>query len=94
MGSAAESQVELAELALEEGHPEQTEPLLRTALAEFETEKSDLDAASAYVVLSRDLMVQCKLDEARKAISAGRRTQPHQSRPDIEIAHHDPECEG
>ena len=68
MGAAAESQVELAELALEQGHPEQTEPLLRTALAEFETEKSDLDAASAYVVLSRDLVVQGKLDEALKGI--------------------------
>ncbi len=64
----AESQVELADLALDEGHPDQAEPLLRPAIAEFEKEKSDPDAASAYSALSRALLLQGKVDEASKAI--------------------------
>lgn len=66
--TVVQSQVKLAELAMEEDHPEQAEPLLRTAFAEFEKEKSDLDAADAYIVLSRALLMQGKLEEARKAI--------------------------
>jgi len=63
----AESQVELAGVAIEEGHPEQAEPLLRSALAEFDKEKSDPDSSSAYVLLSRSLLMQGKLQEAREA---------------------------
>jgi len=64
----AESQVSLAELALEEGHPERAEPWLRPAIAEFEKEKEDPDATGAYTLLSRALLMQGKLEEARKAI--------------------------
>jgi tetratricopeptide (TPR) repeat protein len=64
----AESQVSLAELSLEEGHPEQTETLLRPAIAEFEKEKETPDATSAYTLLSRTLLAQGRLEEARKAI--------------------------
>ena len=64
----AESQVSLADLSLYEGHPEQAEPLLRLAIAEFEKEKETPDATSAYTLLSRTLLAQGKLVEARKAI--------------------------
>ncbi len=68
MSTAAESQETLADLALEEGHPDQAEPLLRTAIEEFEKEKSDPDSASAYITLSRALLAQGKFDGARTAV--------------------------
>jgi len=61
-----ESQVEIAQLDLEEGHAEQAEPLLRAAITQFEKEQSDPDSASAYTVLARALLMQGKL-EARAA---------------------------
>jgi ATP/maltotriose-dependent transcriptional regulator MalT len=64
---AAESQAELADLAVHEDHPEQAESLIRTALAVFEKEKSDPDSSSAYTILSRALLMQGKFDEANKA---------------------------
>lgn len=67
MGLVQESQVELADLALQEGHPEQAEPLLRGAIVEFEKEKGDPDASGAYTLLSRALLMQGKVEEARKA---------------------------
>ena len=54
----AESQAELAALAIEEDHAEQAESLIRTALGEFEKEKSDPDSSSAYTLLSRALLMQ------------------------------------
>ena len=65
---AAESQVELATLSMEEGHPDRAESLLRTALAEFEKENGDPDLASAYVQLSRALLLQAKAAEAGAAL--------------------------
>jgi len=67
IGLVQESEAELAELALQEGRPEQAEPLLRGAIAEFENEKSDPDASNAYTLLSRALLMQGKVGEARKA---------------------------
>jgi eukaryotic-like serine/threonine-protein kinase len=67
-GLVSESQVSLAELSLEEGHPELAEPLLRAAIAEFEKEKEIPDATSADTLLSRTLLTEGKLEEARKAI--------------------------
>jgi DNA-binding winged helix-turn-helix (wHTH) protein/tetratricopeptide (TPR) repeat protein len=67
-GPVAESQTSLAELSLEEGHPEQAETLLRAAIAEFEKEKETPNATRAYTLLSRALLAQGKLEEARKAI--------------------------
>jgi DNA-binding winged helix-turn-helix (wHTH) protein/tetratricopeptide (TPR) repeat protein len=67
----AENQVELAGLAIEEGHPEQAEPVLRAALKEFEKEKSDPNASSANTLLSRALLTQGKVDEAGKAVERG-----------------------
>jgi eukaryotic-like serine/threonine-protein kinase len=68
MAMVEESQVELADLSLEEGRAEQAEPLLRSAIAVFEKEQGDPDAASAYIVLSHALLMQGKVDEARKAV--------------------------
>src|SRR6266567_3734181 len=67
----AESQAELAALAIEEDHAEQAESLVRSALAEFEKEKSDPDSSSAYTLLSRALLMQGKVNEARKAAQRG-----------------------
>ncbi|MBZ5680514.1 MAG: DUF2225 domain-containing protein [Acidobacteriia bacterium] len=69
--NAAESQEELARLAIEEGHPEQADASLYGAIAEFEKEKSDPDSSSAYTLLSRALLMQGKLDEARTAAQRG-----------------------
>ncbi|HEY7097698.1 MAG TPA: tetratricopeptide repeat protein [Terriglobales bacterium] len=69
--SAAESQEELADLAIEENHPTQAEALLRSAIADFEKEKSDPDSSSAYTSLSRTLLMQGKLSEARTAAQRG-----------------------
>jgi ATP/maltotriose-dependent transcriptional regulator MalT len=56
---------------MEEGHPERAEALLRGALGLFEKEKSDPDASSAYTLLSRALLMQGKLNEARAAAKRG-----------------------
>ncbi len=64
---AAESQTELADLDIQENHPGQAENLVRTALAEFEKEKSDPDSSSAYAILSHALLIQGKFEEADKA---------------------------
>ncbi len=64
----AENQVALADVELEEDHPAQAEAFLQTAIAEFEKEKSDPETASAYTELSRALLAEAKLDDARKAV--------------------------
>jgi len=64
---AAESQAELADLEIQENHPERAESLVRTALVEFEKENSDPNSSSAYTILSRALLMQRKFEEANKA---------------------------
>jgi DNA-binding winged helix-turn-helix (wHTH) protein/tetratricopeptide (TPR) repeat protein len=64
---AAGCQSELAALALEEGHADQAESLIRAALNEFEKEKSDPNSSSAYLLFSRALLLQGKVNEARVA---------------------------
>jgi tetratricopeptide (TPR) repeat protein len=64
---AAESQVALASLDIEEGRAVQAESLIRGALPEFEKEKRDPDASGAYTLLSRSLLMQGRTEEARKA---------------------------
>ena len=68
---AADDQSELAALNIEEGHADIAEPLIRAALNEFEKEKSDPNSSSAYTLLSRVLLLQGKIDEARKAAQRG-----------------------
>ena len=63
-----DSQAELADLALEEGHADQAESLLRPAIARFEEEKSDPSASAAYTDLSRALLMEGRTDEAHKAV--------------------------
>jgi len=67
----AESQTELAALDIEEGRTEEAGSLIRAALTEFEKEKSDPDSSTAYTLLSRTLLIQGELDEARKAAQHG-----------------------
>lgn len=66
-GLTEETRAELAELAIEEGHPDQAESLIRPAIAEFEQEKSDPASSGGYIVLSRALLALGKLEEAREA---------------------------
>jgi DNA-binding winged helix-turn-helix (wHTH) protein/tetratricopeptide (TPR) repeat protein/TolB-like protein len=63
---AAETQLDLADLSVDDGHLDLAEPLVRPAIAEFEKEKADPDIASAYIVLSRVLLSQGKMDDAQK----------------------------
>jgi len=67
IGLVQESVAELADLALEEGHPEQAESLIRSTIAEYEKEKSDPALASCYTILSEALLKQGKVEESRQA---------------------------
>jgi DNA-binding winged helix-turn-helix (wHTH) protein/tetratricopeptide (TPR) repeat protein len=82
---AAESQVELAALSMEEGHPDRAESLLRTALAEFEKESGDPDSASAYVQLSRALLLQGKAAEAGAALDRAMQFSSAMSSPALKL---------
>ena len=68
VGMVAEAEAELADLAVQEGHSDQAEALIRPAIAEFEKEKSDPASSGGYTVLSHALLLQGKLDEARSAV--------------------------
>lgn len=68
MGLLEESQSEIADVDLEEGHPVEAESLVRPAITEFEKEKSNPAAAAAYAELSQALLAQGKLDDALEAI--------------------------
>lgn len=65
---AVGAQVSLAELSIAEGHPDAAEPLIRQAIAEFEKEQSAGDEIGGYTSLSRALLAEGKLAEARDAI--------------------------
>ena len=64
----AESQAQLADLDLDEGHADHAESLLRTAIVQFEKEKSNSDTTNAYTDLSRAQLMEGKLQDARRAI--------------------------
>ena len=83
--NVAESQEELAHLAIEENRPEQAEAALRSAIAEFEKEKSDPDSSSAYTMLSRALLMRGNLDEARKAAQRGEQLSLTSSDPALKL---------
>jgi eukaryotic-like serine/threonine-protein kinase len=80
-----ESQVELADLALDEGHYDQVEPLLRAAIAAFEKDKSLPDAAAAYTILSRALLLQGKVPQSRAAIDHARELLASSSDPNLKL---------
>ena len=67
MALVAESKTALAALALDERRPEQAEPLLRSAIAQFEKEGGNPDATGAYVLLSRALLMEGRREQARAA---------------------------
>ncbi len=67
VGLVAEEQLEIADLLLEQNRPVDAEPLIRSALTEFEKENSDPAKAFAYVLLSQSLLKQGKVEEAGKA---------------------------
>ncbi len=85
LANVAESQEELAQLAIEEGHPAQAEALLYGAIAEFEKEKSDPDSSSANTLLSRALLMQGKLDEARTTARRGTELSRTSSDPALKV---------
>ncbi len=66
-GLVAESLEELAQISLEEGNPERAEPVLHGVISEFEKEHGDPDASTAYILLSRVLREEGKLNEAAEA---------------------------
>jgi tetratricopeptide (TPR) repeat protein len=67
-GSAAETQLALGELAYDSGRLKDAEVLARTVLAEFRTEKEPVQEIAAEGLLSRALVDQGNISEARQSI--------------------------
>ena len=67
-GSAAETQLALAELTYDSGRLKDAEASARTVLAEFRTEKEPVQEIAAEGLLSRVLIDQSKISEARESI--------------------------
>jgi len=67
-GLIAQSRASLASLAIEEARPGDAEADLRAVLPEFEKEKDVGGMVAADVALSRALLMQGKIEEARKAL--------------------------
>lgn len=68
-GAVAENDSLLAEIDIEEGNLPAAESTLRKSLAEFQSEKNVIDQASAETDLSRVLLREGKLFDARQVIS-------------------------
>jgi tetratricopeptide (TPR) repeat protein len=85
LGLLQESQAEIADVDLEEGHPVEAEALVRSAITEFENEKSDPATAAAYSELSQALLAQGKLDQARKAIQHATELNRASSDPELRL---------
>jgi tetratricopeptide (TPR) repeat protein len=83
---AAESRVELANLSIEDGHPEQAIQLLQNAITVFEKEKADPDASDAYTKLSRAQLLMGKLDEARNSFDQALKLSATNSDPALRLA--------
>lgn len=81
----AETQVELAQLDLEEGSAQEAESLLRPAINKFEAEAADPDTAGAYILLSRALSLQGKLGDARSAIQHAEKPSSTSSDPALKL---------
>jgi hypothetical protein len=69
---AAQSQLKLATLDLEESRAVQAEPVIRDALAVFRAEKMRDDELQALLVLARCLLMQNKPADAQAAIKEAR----------------------
>ena len=68
-GGIAENQAALAEISIEEGNLSGAERALGESLAEFQSEKAVMDEIHAETDLSRVLLREGKVAEARKVIS-------------------------
>ena len=64
----AETQVEIADLLLEENQPFEAEKKLREAISQFEQANSPNDASNAYTLLSKALLAGNKVEEAKVAL--------------------------
>jgi hypothetical protein len=84
------SQTQLATIALEEGHDEEAEGLIRTAATEFEKERLSDNQAAAQALLTLILLRQGRVADAQKtaqqAITLSRRSGNRQARFDAELA--------
>jgi tetratricopeptide (TPR) repeat protein len=68
-GNIAETQLALAELAYDSGKGVEAENLTRAALRDFQTQKELLQEISAQCLLSRALLLQGKISEAKESIA-------------------------
>jgi eukaryotic-like serine/threonine-protein kinase len=69
----AGSKLSLASLILEQGQPQQAEPLAREAVAEFQAEKSTDQEIEARDILAQILMAQQRFSEAQAEIESARK---------------------
>lgn len=67
-GTAEESRVALAELAVDEGRPADAEPLVRNAMAMFRAERMLQSEIAAEDVLARSYLAQRRLGDARRTV--------------------------
>jgi len=65
--ATAESQVQLAKIAIEQGSAAEAEGLARTAAEEFDRQKAADNGCSSNAILGRALLAQGKLKEAQAA---------------------------
>jgi tetratricopeptide (TPR) repeat protein len=71
-GLVAQSRASMASLKIDEAHAAEAETDLRGALAEFEKENDTGNAVAAEIDLTRALLMQGKVEEARKTILLAR----------------------
>jgi eukaryotic-like serine/threonine-protein kinase len=71
-GRIAQSRTFLASLAIEEARPSEAETALRAVLPEFEKEKDAASMVAANVALSRALLMQGRIEEARRTLVLAR----------------------
>jgi DNA-binding winged helix-turn-helix (wHTH) protein/tetratricopeptide (TPR) repeat protein len=66
--SPANDQVALAQLAIDRGHAQQADRLVRDAIAAFESDKNAGEELGGYLALGRALLAQGKISESKVAI--------------------------
>ncbi|WP_162601755.1 winged helix-turn-helix domain-containing protein [Occallatibacter savannae] len=70
--STAPSQINFAELAVDQGHFDEAESQLRAAISALEKDKDIGDEFSAYLVLAKSLLARGKVPESEAAIRTAR----------------------
>ena len=66
--SAANDQVALAQLAIDRGHPDQADRLVREAITAFENDKNAGEELGGYLALGRALLAQGKIPESKAVV--------------------------